>query len=102
MAEEEFVGVFAVHDFEGVEDLAVGGAFPDGEDHGFAEPAFGAVFGKDPEAAVNFHGPLGSVYGEFGGPVFGEVGDEAEEMVAIGVGRALHPDFVEEMDRFPG
>ena len=28
---------------------------------GFAEPAFGAVFGKDAEAAVDFHGPLGAV-----------------------------------------
>ncbi len=78
------------------------GALPDGEDHGFAEPAFGAVLGENAEAAVNFHGPLGGVDGKFGGPVFGEVGDEAEEVVAIGVGRALHPDFVEEMDGFPG
>lgn len=81
--EEEFVSVFAVHDFEGVEDLAVGGAFPDGEDHGFAEPAFGAVFGENAEAAMDLHGPLGGVDGKFGGPVFGEVSDEAEEMVAI-------------------
>ena len=101
VSEEKLVCVFAVHGFEGVEDLAVRGAFPDGEDHGFAEPALGAVFGDDSEAAVDFHGPLGGVDGKFGGPIFGEVSDEAEEMIAIGVGRALHPDFVEEMDRFP-
>jgi hypothetical protein len=38
--EQELVRVFPFHDFEPVQNLPVTCAFPNGEDHGFAEPAF--------------------------------------------------------------
>src|SRR6476661_3069888 len=99
--EKHFVGSFSFHHFEAIEDLAMRGAFPDGENHGFAKPAFRAVLGEDAEPAVDFHGPLCGVDGKFGGPVFREMGYQTEQMVAIGVGRALHPDFVQELNGFP-
>ena len=100
--EEQFVSLLALDHLHAIEDLAVRSALPDGEDHGFAEPALDAKFGKRAQAAVDFHGPFGGVHGEFGGPVFCQVRDEAEQMIAIGVRRALHPDFVEKFDGFPG
>ena len=100
--EEHLVRLLAFHHFEAVENLSMRGAFPNGENHGFAEPAFDAELGERAEAAVNFHGPFRGVHGKFRGPVFGEMRDQPEEMIAIGIGRALHPHLVEEADGFPG
>src|SRR5258708_1212936 len=96
------MSLLAFHDFEAVEDLAVRRTFPDSEDHGLAEPTFDWEFRYDAEGAVNFHGPLGGLRGEFGRPVFRQMRHQTEEMVAVRIGRALLADFVEEGCSFPG
>src|SRR5260370_1407415 len=84
------MSVLALRHFEAVEDWAVRGALPDGQDHGFTEPALDGKFFNHAKRAMNLHAPLGGLRGEFRGPVFRQVRDQTEQMIAVGIGRAKY------------
>src|SRR2546426_9060180 len=63
--------------------------------------ALDGKFFNDAKRAMDLHAPFGGLRGEFRGPVFRQVRDQAEQMIAVGIRRALLPNFVQKLHGFP-
>src|SRR5919197_3551794 len=59
--EQQAVRSFALHHLQPVQDLAMTSSFPDGQDHGLAEPSLHRMLLQCPQAAVDFHLPAGNL-----------------------------------------
>src|SRR5208283_1096614 len=101
MLEQQPVRALALHNLQSIQHLAMRCPFPDREDHGFAQPALNAIFLQRSHAAIHFHCPFGRLHGELRGPVFCQVSDQTEQMIALRVRRLLLPHLVEQMRSFP-
>ena len=94
-AEKQLVCPLTFHHFQSIQDLAMRRSLPNGKNHRFPEPAFRAILGQHAQPAVDFHGPLCRIHRKLGGPVFRKMRHQAKQMIAIGVGRPLHPHIVQ-------
>src|SRR3989454_12146828 len=63
--------------------------------------ALDGKFFNDAKRAMDLHAPFGGLRGEFRGPVFRQVRDQAEQMIAVGIRRAPLPNLVQRAHGFP-